>query len=129
MKDHKLRFLDGRDSADTVTEWLRSTPNNDLDPEMLKYPTIRILCAYDGEPDAYLPSHIGVILESLALRPGIDAHQYVEAIRTLVKGATLCAADIKAREIYFLATDPGVMKIALEHGFEKIECPVLRMKL
>jgi hypothetical protein len=126
MTELKLKFVP---VTDEVKDWLSTTRNNDLDPAIFSYPTLRVLCAYDGEPEAYLPIQMCVVLESLALKPGIDAHQYMEAIRTLVKGATLCASDAKVREIYFIATDEGVLNVALNHGFEKIESPVLRMRL
>lgn len=126
MKELKLKFVA---VDEEVKSWLASTTNNDLDPAILGYPTLRVLCAYDGEPEAYLPTQLAVVLESLALKPGIDAHKYVEAIRTLVKGVTLNASSLGVKEIYFLASDEGVMKVALNHGFELVNSPVLRMRL
>lgn len=126
MEELKLKFVP---IGEEVTKWLTTTRNNDLDRGILEYPTLRILCAYDGEPEAYLPTQLAVVLESLALKPGIDAHQYVEAIRTLVKGVTLNASSLGIKEIYFIATDPDVLRCALNHGFEQIKQPVLRMRL
>lgn len=126
MNELKLKFVPANEE---FKAWLGSTRNNDLDPAILEYPTLRILCAYDGEPEAYLPTQLVVMLESLALKPGIDAHQYLEAIRTLVKGVTLNASSLGVKEIYFIASDPDVLKTALKHGFEQVKQPVLRMRL
>lgn len=126
MNELKLKFVP---VDEEVKSWLSTTRNNDLDPAIFRYPTLRVLCAYDGEAEAYLPTQLAVVLESLALKPGIDAHRYVEAIRALVKGVTLNASSLGVKEIYFIATDEDVLQVALRHGFEKIEHPVLRMRL
>lgn len=126
MSDLKLKFVPVNEEFKT---WIASTRNNDFDPGILEYPTLRIICAYDGEPEAYLPTQLVVMLESLALKPGMDAHQYLEAVRTLVKGVTLNASSLNVKEIYFIASDPDVLKTALKHGFEPVKQPVLRMKL
>ena len=126
MNELKLKFVP---VDEEVKSWLSTTRNNDLDPAIFSYPTLRVLCAYDGEAEAYLPTQLVVMLESLALKPGIDAHRYLDAIRSLVKGVTLNASSLGVKEIYFIATDEDVLQVALNHGFERINSPVLRMKL
>lgn len=122
-----VRLADPEESQ-TVVDWLNGNPDNDFDPGILKYPTLQVLCSYNGiGPLAYLPMHRGLILESTARRPGLSDVDSVQALRDLVKGAELIASANKIREMFFLMSDEAIAKVAMDHGFEMKRA--LRLKL
>ena len=129
MEQLKLRWA-SQNEAQTITEWLTANKANDYDPAITEYPTLKIMCSYGSMgPVMYLPSQRAIVLESIGPKPGIDAVTAAQALRDLVKGMTLDASGSGIREIYFIASTDDVKGMALKHGFELIESPVLRMKL
>ena len=125
----KLKFAATED-AKMILAWLHLNGRNGFDGSILEYPTVQYLCAYgDAGPVVYLPTQKAVVLESVARKPGLDAVTCAQALRDLVKGAELEASSRGIRELYFIGSDPDVMAMAEKHGFERIEYPVLRMKL
>lgn len=128
MRQLKIK-LAGPDDAAALVEWLNGTKGNLFDPGILKYPTLRTLCSYDGQPIAYLPTQRALFLESLAVNPAASLLDKGQAFRDLVKGSMLLAASDGIREIYMLCEDENVLKVAEGHGFERIPYPLVRMKL
>lgn len=108
-------------------EWLEKVP--EFDKGIMGYPSLRMLCAYNGEPVAYLPIQRVAMLESLALREGLDDLTAAQAMRDLVKGAEIVASSDGIREICFLGTDEAMVKIAKHQGFEELPWRLLRLKL
>jgi len=125
----KLRF--GRpEEADQVVEWLRANPNNDFDPDISSYPTLQVFCAYsDDGPEAYIPTHNVKVLESTALKPGIELGVAAQALRDFTKAAELMASSQNIRELYFLCRDEALISMATQHGYELMPFKCLRMKL
>lgn len=123
MEQLKLRFA----APTEALEWLEQVP--EFDKGIMTYPTLRVLCAYNGSPVAYLPIQQAIVLESLAIKPGASSLEAAQAMRDLVKGAELTASADKVREIYFIGTDKTVVESAQKSGFEVLPWPVLRMKL
>lgn len=128
MRQLKIK-LAGPDDAASLVEWLNGTKGNLFDPDILKYPTLRTLCSYDGQPIAYLPTQRALFLESLAVNPAASLLEKGQAFRDLVKGSMLLAASDGIREIYMLCEDEDVLKVAVNHGFENVPYPLVRMKL
>jgi hypothetical protein len=128
MKQLKLRIAVPED-AEQIVDWLNANPANEFDPGILKYPTLQVLCSYNSEPVAYLPTQHALFLESVAMNPEASEADQPQALRDLVKGAELLASKDGVKEIYFLATDPKVLKIAVDHGFQQLPWPLLRLKL
>lgn len=127
MRQLKLRFAVPEDK-DQLLEWLHATPNNDFDPNILTYPTLRTMCSYNGAgPVAFLPTHKAMILESTALAPSISEIDSAQALRDLVKAAQLMASAEGMKELYFIVSDEAIAKVAADHGFE--EKRVMRLKL
>lgn len=124
----KLKFAEASD-VPQVVEWLNRTRNNEFDPAILRYPTLRVLCAYNGVPVGYLPTQQALVLESLGLNPALSAQEHGQAIRDLVKGSELLASSLGIKEILFLGTDDAVNSIAGHHGFEEVKYKVYRMRL
>lgn len=119
-KQYKLGFATDRDKIDAA---LKANPLNEYCDKILDYPTLRVLKAYDGPEEHYLPTQQVLMLESIS--PNVPPH----ALRDLVKGATLLAASSGVKEVYFLDGAGGVGKFAEHHGFEELNYKVYRMKL
>jgi len=129
MSQLKIRFATPEDSKDVV-ELLSTTAGNLYDADILSYPTLRVLAAYNGSgPVVYLPSQCALILESLAVRPGTAPLEAAQGFRDLVKGKELLASSLGIKEILFLCQDERVISLAERHGFERISYPVMRLKL
>lgn len=116
------------DSAQIV-EWLNLNKGNLFDPDVLSYPTLRVLCAYNKEPVSYLPTQRALVLESVAVNPKAGDLDRAQALRDLVKGSELLASSDGIREIFLFGKDTAVLDIAEARGFELLPWPVLRMKL
>jgi hypothetical protein len=129
MTQLKMKIGDPKNTEE-IAEWLIANPKNAFDPAILTYPTLRIVTSYtDGGNIAHLPSQQALVLESVAMNPKADAVYKPQAIRDLVKGQQLLASTFGIREMYFIASDPTVLEIAVNHGFERIAFPVVRLKL
>lgn len=128
MRQLKVK-LAGVDDVNALVEWLNSTKGNLFDPAILKYPTLRTLCSYDGQPIAYLPTQRALFLESLAVNPQASLMDKGQAFRDLVKASELLASSDGIRELYMVCEDEDVLKVATGHGFERLPWPIARMKL
>ena len=128
MRQLKVK-LAGPEDTEKLAQWLVSTPENLFDPRILQYKTLRTLCSYDGSPIAFLPTQRALFLESLAVNPAASLIDTAQAFRDLVKGSELLASSDGIREIYFICKDEDVLKVAESHGFERIQYPVVRLKL
>lgn len=127
MEQLKLR-LASSEEAKEIGDWLKLTP--EFDPGILKYPTFRIITSYGSKGNiAHLPSQQVLMLESVAASPEADDAEKAQALRDLVKASQLLASSFNLKEIYFLATDENVAKIAINHGFELLPWKVCRMRL
>lgn len=125
----KLKYAEP-EQADEIGRWLLATKGNMFDPAILTYPSLRVLCSYNGSgPCAYLPMQTALMLESVALKPGLDSQLAAQAFRDLVKGATFVGSQLKINELYFLSTHDELKRMAENHGFEEIEWAAMRMKL
>ena len=129
MRQLKLEFARGEHAAE-LAEWLKRTKGNLFDQDILSYPSLRALRSYgpDGSV-AYLPMQTVLMLESLAVKEGIEPMQAAQAFRDLVKGAMLTASGDRIKEIYFVCEDENVLKVAEGHGFERLPWAVTRIKL
>lgn len=128
MNQLKMRIALPEDTKQII-EWLNGNPRNLFDPDILKYPTLRVLCAYNSEPVCFLPTQQALFLESTAMNPRALDPDRAQALRDLVKGAELLASTNGIKEIYMFGADEAVIKIAQDHGFERIPWPLVRLKL
>ena len=129
MKQQKIRFAEKAD-AEQILEWMRQNHENNFDSEILSYPTLRVLCAYDSDgPVNYLPFQKVLFLESAAHRPGATTGQKAQSFRDFTKAAELLASGEGIREIYFLDGGGGLGEMATHHGYELLPFKVYRMKL
>lgn len=119
-----------------VMEWLRRIKDaNLLDEDVLSYDTTNILCMYERngaatkEPKLYVPVQTVYMLESLAPHPNLSPADFSRAIRDAVKAVSFEASRKGVGEIWFGSRDDNVNRLALMHGFEKVEYPLHRMKV
>lgn len=127
MEQLKLK-LASPEEAKEIGDWLKLTP--EFDAGILKYPTFRIITSYGSKGNvSHLPSQQVLMLESVAARPEASDEEKAQALRDLVKASQLLASSFGLKEIYFLATDEIVSKMAQNHGFEELPWKVCRMRL
>lgn len=124
-----MRFA-GDGDANQIVDWLNKTASNQFDPAILKFPTLRVLCSYNGTgPVSYLPFHRVLMLESVAANPEASLRDRVQAVRDFTKGVELLASAEGIKEIYFLDGGGGLGEMATHHGYELLPFKVYRMKL
>jgi hypothetical protein len=125
MIELKMGFVPVNDP--TAREWLDAVP--EFDARVLSYPSTSMLCSYNSHPVGFLPIQKAVILESLAMDPNASDLMKSKAMSDLCKGAGLAASADGIREIYFMATDESMVKVAEKRRFERIKWPVFRVRL
>lgn len=100
------------------------------DPDVVTYPTLRVMAAENGKVIGYLPYHDVLMLESFAPDPASTDSERAEACRQFVKTVYTVAASAGVREIFFYGNDKRLNRIARRHGFEEIKnVKVFRMKV
>lgn len=112
--------------------WVRATPRNHFDGDVMNYPTTNTLCVAEDEestPTAFLPFHAGMILESVALNPANAHRDTMVAFKLLGEAAEKIARATGIREIYFRCDDPGLALSAKNLGWEPVQALVLRKKV
>jgi hypothetical protein len=117
--------------AELFTKWtIDNIEKNHIDPDILGYPSTRILCAYDKDgPIAFMPAQLPVMMESLAFRPGITNHEAAAALKAFLQEVISSCYETGVGEIYFLSSEPTVAKMAERYGFEKLELTAYRLKV
>lgn len=108
------------EEAGTAVEWLRSTPENLFDPEVLGYPSTMTLCVENGQPEFFMPMQNCFFLESIGKRPGIRHRDMLLALVEMVKSVRHMAKEMKVAEIYFFCRDSSINVQAPHFGFELI---------
>lgn len=128
----KIAFVRDARPADTplFAEWAVATPHNEIDPAVLTYRSTTCLCAYNADgPVVFMPVQRPLHMESLAVRPGAPEHEVAHALRSLLQNLVTTAQAEGRGEIYFMATEDTVPKLAHRHGFEKLPYSVYRLKI
>lgn len=116
--------------AKVFAEWSRSTESNEWDPLVAKCPTTVTLAAYDQSgPLVFMPVQQPMMLDSLAVRPGLSKREVARSIKALVETTAMLAATKGVGEIYFLGTEEGTDLFAENRMFERLPWPVYRVKL
>lgn len=128
-----VRPVEPRDSADFLA-WSAATEENDFDPDVAKYPSTFVLCAYDaGGALAYLPIQQPLLIDALAQRPGLDPGTAALAMKELVHTAITQAHIKGAGEVYLLASEASAERLAGRLAgrqvFERLPLVVYRAKL
>jgi len=114
-----------------LREWIAATLGENLfDPDVLEHNSTFTLCAFDESgPLVYVPVQAPLIMESLAIRPGLDDARRALALAELTRATILRAYDADAGEVYIHGHDDRTVKFAEKHRFEKVPWPLYRMHL
>lgn len=102
--------------------WLwNGREKNDLDANILTYPTLRIAVAENGKPLAFAPFQVCYVLESLAMNPELDAKEKLDSVVELVHNIEAEAFSQGIRELLYLSSDERTDESAVRQlGFEKV---------
>lgn len=117
-----------------MKEWIeRIREKNLFDPAILTYPSLKVMVAEErngeAKPKMFLPIQTCFVLESLAPEPDTEGMGEAQALKLLLNSVLLKAQENGIGEVYFLCKDESVLRIAEKNGFERVEIPLVRMKL
>jgi len=118
--------------AQNYSEWLTAASGiNLVDPAVYKYPTCVTAVVEDkeGQPALMNSSHLVLVMEALAPRPGLTPLQEARALKELFEAVKEIARKSGVREILFGCKDERVHKFIEGRGFEKLNFPVFRFKV
>jgi len=124
-----IRLMDSKTEVATYQDWAMKTKDNLYDPQVAGYPCTEVLVAENGQPLVFMPIQQVVMMDALAPKPGIEKREMALALKELVKMTAFVAHRAKLRELYFFSADEDVNAMAERYGFEKLENPMLRLKL
>lgn len=103
----------------TIDEWIRATPQNLFDADLLQYSrNVAFMCAANGDPILYMPVQSVFMLESLAVKPGATPLEIAKSIGVLIQTIIYKAEEKEFNEIYFLCRNETVNAYASRHGWE-----------
>jgi hypothetical protein len=118
------------DEATQFTEWSLSTRQNGLDPDIANYPNLRTLTIeLDGEPAIYVPIHPVLVIESVAVRPGLTPRQYITSLLQAKSTIEQIARGYGIAEIHTSSTYQPMIRTLARHGYEPIIGTALRKKV
>jgi hypothetical protein len=105
-------------------EWLqRIAQVSHLDPEVLLYPSTRLLQAYEkgtAKPLLYMPVHQVFMMESLGPNPDASPMEIAAALAQITKTVCWEAQNQGIGEFYMPCSDGNVIKMAEAHGFMRM---------
>jgi hypothetical protein len=115
----------------TMREWFASVPDQNLfDPDVLDHESTFTLCAFDDSgPLVYVPVQRPLMMESLAIRPGLDNRRIALSLAELTRSTILRAYDLDAPEVYFLCENEQTLQYATRHLFKEVSYPLRRVNL
>lgn len=108
------------EEAATAVEWLKSTPENMFQPEVLGYESTMTLCVENGSPLLYMPLQATFFMDAIGKRPGIRKRDMARALVELIAATKRLARAGKVSEIYFFCKERTVSAQAPHFGFEVI---------
>ena len=121
-----VRFADPE--KEPVREWAERNNRNGFDPEVLTYPSTKVLASQkNGTVQLYLQVQGTAMQESIAPNPASGASP--EAILEAVKAAMTLSHGAGFRELYFLASDENTAEGSKLLGFEELPYKVYRRRL
>lgn len=130
---HNLVFVRPVKPDDTkkFVDWSLETPDNEFDPEVVKYPSTFVLCAYDKDGAlAYQPIQQAFVMDSFASRPGATKLQIATAMKELFQEAVVQSHLKGVGEIYYVGTESGTNHMTTnQEVFEELPWRVFRCKI
>lgn len=122
----------GPQDAQMYADWLQSTKGNLYDPNVYKYPTCTTLVVEDSGHQVIINSfQATMMVEALAVKPGLDPQSEAQALRSLMDKWKEIAAFTGIKEIYFICADERIGRFVTKpkRGWKKVTQPVYRVKL
>ena len=121
------------EDSEWIIQWLeRIREKNLLDPAVLTYPATRVMVAEDRDgrkPKLAVPVQKVLMLESLAPEPESEGQVEAMGLRACLFPLVVKAQEEGVGEIMFLCKDEQVIKYAEKYGFERVNIPLLRMRV
>lgn len=99
-----------------------------LDPQVLTYPSTRILVAESDKPVMYLPVQVCYVLESLGPTKEASDLEIASALKQLTAILHYESEKAGQGEMLFLCGHKRTQEFAERHGWEKIDIPLYRWK-
>jgi len=99
--------------------------------EKVNYPTMRILCAENGQPIQYALVHAVAVLETLAPDPKAKPWTLALSLKRIIQDVEEAASRIGIREIIAMTgpDDEKLERLAEKNGWEKLDYTVWRKKI
>ena len=120
----------GPQDAQIYADWLQSTPSNLYDPAVYEYPTLTTLVVeHKNAPQLINSFQAAMVIESLAVKPGLSRLREAASLNELFKAWQTIASQTGIKEIYFTTADERIGKFVEGRGWERLKCPVYRVKL
>jgi hypothetical protein len=111
-------------------DWSLETPDNEFDPEVVKFPSTFVLCAYDKTGAlAYQPVQQAFIMDAFAGRPGLSKLETAAAMKEFTQELVTQAHIKGVGEIYFIGTESGTNDMAKGSVFDELPFKVFRLKI
>lgn len=130
MREHIFVRMARPDEAKQFLDWEMQNPSNGFDAEVVRFPSTFTLCAYDRTgPLAYMPIQSPYMLESMAIRPGLNTKTVAATMKEFTQAVVTQAHAQGRGEIYFLGTDDATDKLAANQVYERLPYTVYRLKL
>lgn len=118
--------------ADTekFVEWSKNTEGNLFDPDVPKYPSTTVRCAFNSDgPIVYAPIQRPLFIEALAINPEASEIDIAVALKELTQDAVSQAYTVGAGEIYFVCHEETTIKFAKKQLYEEMPYKVFRIKI
>ena len=111
-------------------QWSLNTKNNLLDPDIIKYPTTLVWCAFDENgPIVYVPVQQPLFMESLAINPEASPALVAMALKELTQNLVTQAHLKGSGELYFLCADDETIEYAKRQAFTEMPHRIFRIKV
>jgi len=103
-------------------DWLVANREcNDFDPEVMNYPTMELYVSPDENPNACLPIHAGIVLESMGFGCE-DVKQRLASSLELLRMAAERAKSLGMKELIYLSSDARTDEFAVKAlGFKAVK--------
>ena len=111
-------------------DWSIHTPNNLLDPDVIKYSSTRVWCAFDENgPIVYVPVQKPLFMESLAINPEASPALVAMALKELTQNLVTQAHLEGSGELYFLCKDESTIEFSKKQVWKEQPWRVFKIKV
>lgn len=114
-----------------VLEWLKRISDiNLIDPGSLNYPANEFYTVdKGGEPVLHTFLQNCYFWDALAPAPDATELDEAQALKAMTQAVALKAREKGYGEVFFLCSDPRVIRFCQSHGYKQVNIPLFRLKL